>query len=83
MNKKLFEEVRKHKNENKFYVIKNNLHSGDLGNSYESGLGIDLDSIINLFTQLKNDGFKNIYFGSDDPYCGVEISVSKLEKENV
>lgn len=81
MDKKIFTSMNKHKNKNKFYVIKSELYEGDSGTCNESGLGIDLDSIINIFTKLKNDGYKNVHFGSDDPYCGIEISVSKLENE--
>ena len=73
--------MNKHKNKNKFYVIKSELYNGESGACIEKDLGIDLDSIINLFTKLKNDGYKNVHFISDDLYHGVEISVSKLENE--
>lgn len=69
-----------HKFGNKFYELNREIFEGENGTVSEPGLGTDLGKFIDVLTQLKNDGFKNIYFGSDDPYCGVEISVSKLEK---
>lgn len=81
MDRKYFSGVNIHKNKNKFYELKKSFHEGNPGTVNESGLGINLDEFIETLITLRNNGFKNIHFGSDDPYCGVEISVSKLEKE--
>ena len=83
MSSKYFNEndIRKHRNQNKFYVISRDFYEGDSGTVCKLGLGYDLNNFINMLIELKNDGFKNIHFESDDPYCGVDISVSKLENE--
>lgn len=69
-----------HKFGNEFYELNREHFQGDSGTISEPGLGVDLDKFIDVLIRLKNDGFKNIYIGSEDPYCGVEISVSKLER---
>lgn len=80
MNYNIFQGCNKHKNNTEFFELKRELFEGDCGTVNEAGLGTDINTFIDLLLHLKNNGFTNIHFGSDDPYCGVDISVAKLEK---
>jgi hypothetical protein len=42
-------------------------------------IGVEIDQVINLLVQLKDEGYKNVRFESDDPYCSTDMLVSKLE----